>query len=189
MSNYRIVNGTFYDVTDRSNEICHYGVPGMRWGHRKRLPESQIAANVRNTRAEYKTANKAYGKAFNKAYDRSMAAYSPIKKHREANNARWEDAVNKAEVANKAQAKYKAAKKARKQAIKSTTKTVNANSSLGDKLLYSSATRKKAAKYVVDNNMSISEATKRAKSDAWRNTAVFVAGYAAVGVASLYASR
>ena len=33
--NYCIVNGAFHAVSTRSNELYHYGVKGMRWGHRK----------------------------------------------------------------------------------------------------------------------------------------------------------
>ena len=53
-------------------------------------------------------------------------------------------------------------------------------------LTSSEATRKKAAKYIVDNNMSVAEATKKAKGEAWRNSAALVGAYAAVTVASLY---
>lgn len=33
---YYIANGTFYAVPQRSDELYHYGVKGMKWGHRKR---------------------------------------------------------------------------------------------------------------------------------------------------------
>ena len=36
--NYYISNGTFYAVPQRSNELMHYGVPGMKWGRRKARP-------------------------------------------------------------------------------------------------------------------------------------------------------
>ena len=55
--------------------------------------------------------------------------------------------------------------------------------------MYNNATRKRAANYIVKNNMSVEEATKRAHSDAKRNTAVFVAAYGAITLASIYAAN
>ena len=52
-------------------------------------------------------------------------------------------------------------------------------------MVYNDATRKKAAKYVVDKNMSVADATKKAKGDAWRNTAAMLAVYGAVTVYGL----
>lgn len=178
-------NGCFYVI----DELCHYGVPGMKWGVRKKYPESEIASNYRNAKATRKSAKKAYNKSFNKAYNKAHQVYSLSKKKREANDKRWEDVYDKLDALDKAKADYNQAKTARKNAIKSTTRQINKNASLSNKLIYSDATRKKAAKYVVDNNMSVSEATKKAQGDAWRNTAAFVAGYAAIGAAVIYKSR
>ena len=91
-------------------ELYHHGVKGMKWGVRKKTD-----SNVASARAAYKTAKKEYNKSFNRANNRAFAAYSPIKKHRQANDARWEDAFNKAEALNKAKAEYKSAKKTAKQ--------------------------------------------------------------------------
>ncbi len=55
--------------------------------------------------------------------------------------------------------------------------------------MYNNATRKKAAKYVVDNDMSVAEATKKAKGDAWRNTAAFMAAYGAVTLGTMAYER
>lgn len=43
--NYYIYHGTFYAVPQRSDELCHYGVPGMKWGKRKARPVA--TGNVR----------------------------------------------------------------------------------------------------------------------------------------------
>lgn len=79
----------------------------------------------------------------------------------------------------------KAAQKERKNKIKSQTKTLNKQASFKEKLLYNNATRKKAAKYIIDNNMSVAEATKKAKSDAWRNSVALVAAYSAVAIGTM----
>ena len=43
--NYYILHGTFYAVPQRSDELYHYGVPGMKWGKRKARPVA--TGNVR----------------------------------------------------------------------------------------------------------------------------------------------
>lgn len=95
MSDYILHNG----------ELYHHGVKGMKWGVRKkRISDVDVA------KSSYRSAKKAYNKSFNKAYNRAVAAYSPFKKHRQANDARWEDAANKAEALNKAKSTYKKVK-------------------------------------------------------------------------------
>lgn len=108
---------------NNSNELYHYGVKGMRWGHRKatyqntavRTGNSAQRQAYLNAKANKRAATKDFKKAYNKAYNRSIAAYSPIKKHRQANDARWDDAVKKAQASNAADKAYKDAKKAYKQ--------------------------------------------------------------------------
>lgn len=104
MSEYVIVNG----------ELYHHGVKGMKWGVRKKRPESAERAALRSAKAKYKAANKEYSRSFDKASARSIAGYSPIKKHRVSNTKRWNDVAKKAESANAAEKEYKDAKKAYK---------------------------------------------------------------------------
>lgn len=63
---------------------------------------------------------------------------------------------------------------------------LNKQASTKDKIIYNNATRKKAAKYIVNNNMTVKEATAKSKKDAWRNTAVIMGAYGGLSVAALY---
>ena len=83
----------------------------------------------------------------------------------------------------------KQVKNERKQNIKNTYNDIQKNASRGEKLLYNDETRRKAAKYVVDNNMSISDAKKKANKAAIRNTAIVLGTYGAINAASLYKSK
>ena len=85
---------------------------------------------------------------------------------------------------NSAKSAYKSAKRERKNAIKDTYKGINKNTSFYEKVMFNDATRKKAAKYVVDNDMSVSEATAKAKGDAVRNTAILLAACGSISVAN-----
>ena len=100
----------YYETED--NSLMHYGVPGMRWGRRK------ASANTLTKRAAYRQAKKEYNKAYNRADARAIAAFSPSKKQREANDKRWQDAFDKGTALNKAKAEYKKAKQADKKAFK-----------------------------------------------------------------------
>lgn len=96
-----------------NDELYHYGVKGMRWGHRKKQYDNPNSVEAK--KAAYKNAKKEYNRSFSKAYDKAIAAYSPVKKHRDANNARWLDAANKAEASRNAKAEYKTAKRTVKE--------------------------------------------------------------------------
>lgn len=196
MSNNYIItsNGVFV----REDELYHYGVPGMKWGVRKKqYGESDISSDYKKAKAAYKTAKKDYNDAFNKYYNKSYQAYSLSKKKRAANDERFADAINKGIALDKAKKSYKSAKETRRQAIKSAKETrqqaikttsndLRKQASFAEKLVYNSATHKRAAKYVVDNNMTVADATKKAKTDAWRNSVAFVAGLAAVSIGAEY---
>ena len=174
------------------NELYHHGVKGMKWGVRKNRKTSGARSRVNSAKAEYKSARKTSNKSYNNAYRYSRShpvTQFATKKGRAKSDALWEQAVNDAKRANSTKSAYKSAKSAyknakreRKTAIKNTHMSINKKASFGDKFLYSDGTRKLAAKYVVDNNMSISEANKKAKSVARRNTAAFIAAYGAVAI-------
>lgn len=73
MSTYVISNGTFYAVPARSNELMHYGVPGMRWGHRK---AQRYEARAKSHAAKVATSKTRLGKSFhnNMSYFNEVAA-------------------------------------------------------------------------------------------------------------------
>ena len=178
---------------NNSNELYHYGVKGMRWGHRKASYQNTATSGLRQrydaAKADKKAAGKAYSKAYNKAYNRSIAALSPSKKHRQANDERWNDAIEKAKTMNAADKAYKQVKKERKAAIKSTYKQLNREASFSEKLNGNNATRKLAAKYIVDNGMTVSEAKTKAYGVAKRNSMIILAAYGAMAVGSNLANR
>lgn len=178
--------------------LMHYGVPGMKWGHRKnyygqsgdtfrasngivvRRPKNATVAAFRKFQG-----TKIGGNVLNKI-SRTDSAY---RGRRYGNTKMWGQ-INKRvqrenQAVREANQAHKAAQKERKNKIKSQTKTLNKQASFKEKLLYNNATRKKAAKYIVDNNMSVAEATKKAKSDARRNSVALVAAYSAVAIGTM----
>lgn len=112
----------YYD----SNELYHHGILGQRWGKKNGPPyplsakdhsASEKKAGWRNSldsnseleekKKAYKQAKKEYSRSFNKAYNLSIAGYSPVKAHREANKERWADASSKAQKYLDAKTEYK----------------------------------------------------------------------------------
>lgn len=71
----------------------------------------RYSRDLHEKKQAYKTATKEYNRSFNKAYNRATSAYSPFKKHRQANEERWKDVGNKSEALRKAKTDYKKAKK------------------------------------------------------------------------------
>ena len=170
-------------ILTADGELYHYGVKGMKWGRRKASYET---SDIRKSYDQAKANKKAARKAYNKAYDKYAA--NPLNAFTKKGTERWVDVIDKAKASNKADQEYKQAKKARKQAIKSTARDIERRANYKDKTVYNSATYKKAAKYVVDNNMTVAEATKKATGAAQRNTAAFVAAYGALAIGAAVAS-
>lgn len=116
------------------NELYHFGVKGMRWGHRKaqyNTSNGNVASakvRMKNAKQAYKTANKVASKSFGEAY--KYADRHPIKsrigKGKQKSNALWDDAFDKIDAANRAQASYKQSKKDYKAEKKAAANTPEA---------------------------------------------------------------
>ncbi len=196
-------------------ELQHYGVKGMKWGVRKKRSDLEKQAGTFRASNGMKVApsKNAYVRtmrrvAANRGVEKlSSASYraANTRLHADTLTNRANTVKGEQQIRKEAQAlrEYNAhikdlkkgtgdkylSKEVRKNKLDDAYEKVQTASTRKDRLIYSDGTRKKAAKYVVDNNMSVADATKKAKGDAWRNTAVFVGAYAAVSVASLYKNR
>lgn len=166
-------------IIKEEDYLEHFGVKGMKWGVRKQ--------KVLNAKSEYKKARKAYNKSFNKAYNYSgthpISQFVTKNGKAKSENA-WKQASSDADRYNSAKSAYKSAKRERKNAINDTYKDIQKNASFYEKFMFNDSTRERAAKYVVDNDMSVSEATAKAKGDAVRNTAILLAACGSISVAN-----
>lgn len=108
----------YYITSD--GELLHYGIKGMKWGVRRyQNPDGSLTnagkkryadnSNVVAAKKAYKESKRAATKAYDKAYNGSIGYMSPIKKHRQNADARWEEAFKK-------ESEMKSAKKALKTA-------------------------------------------------------------------------
>ena len=70
----------------------------------------------------------------------------------------------------------------RKNKLDDAYEKVNSASTKMQRQFFSDGTRKKAAKYIVDNNMSVKDATKKANKEAIATSAIILAAYGAFNV-------
>lgn len=161
-----------------TDELTHHGVVGMKWGIRRYQDRS----------GNYTPAGKKrYLKDKTAPIQRDIDSFKNFKNG--VKDKTGKQILSKKDVADivsglKDVKSKKEAKLSRKYDIATTHQYINRQKSLKDKLIYNDAVRKKAAKYVVDKNMSVADATKKAKSDARRNTAALLAVYGAVTIAT-----
>ena len=177
---------------ESDNYLQHFGVKGMKWGvrhDRKALPKSSTYKKVQSAKQQYKNAKKDFNKAYNKSYSYSSRHYIgqfTNKNKKAESNRLWNDTADKSRALDKAEANYKNAKKERKTKIKSAQKKIRKSMSSSDRWSYSMAERKRAAKYVVDNNMSVSKAMEKVNNDTLKRASAMLAASGAIAIASLY---
>lgn len=172
--------------------LAHFGVPGMKWGVRKKYETSGTYNRVQNAK-QGKMASKLKRRMkwddYSHSFDRYVNTSNGITKKGKARNDMYrKDMLSKMSSYNTANKKYKAskqelknAKKAYKSEVKKNTEFANKQATKMDKILYNDATRKRTGALMTKyKNMSYEEASKKAKKEAWRNTALV--GLTAVAV-------
>jgi hypothetical protein len=177
----------------------HHGIKGQKWGVRRfekegggltaagKIRYGDYSDSYKKQKGGASSALKAVGNTVAaKVYGMNKKVYKNSNKTLSSMNAAKEKEFrNKAEQHAKDMIEKEEAKKAYKEEYKKNLKDIKENASLGDKLTYNAATRRRAAKIMTKyNNVSMAEANKQAKKEAWRNTAILVGAYAAVVIGS-----
>ena len=166
----------FIKITEENQELYHFGVKGMRWGKRTggTLQKSDMRKKFDSAKAKKKEAASEFDDAFDTFMNKSSLGKN--------GDRRYNNMMKTMDKSTKADKEFKQIKAERKNAIKAKASELEKEKSFKERMLYISGTRKQAAKYIVDNNMSIGDARKRANEDAVRNTALFLAAYGAIAV-------
>lgn len=174
------------------NELYHYGVLGMKWGHRKAykvaLANAKLAYKNRNSSIQKKydmteaNIEKKYkrGQTLSKKdLNRETIASNKAESDRAKSKAIYKDEIRKAKN------DYKSNVAKTKTEYKYNYKQLKQNDTVADRLIFNTATRKKAAQYMTENKMSMAEARKKAHKDAVKNTATALAIIGGVSLAKL----
>lgn len=193
-----------YEDEEYEDQLEHHGIKGQHWGVRRFETKGGhlTAAGKKRYGEESDLYKKQKGGASSalKAAGNTIAAnvyrmnknvYKNSNKTLSSMNAAAEKKFrNKAEQHAKDMVAKKEAKQAYKAEYKKNLKNIKENATLGEKLTYNSATRRRAAKLMTKyKDVSMEEANKQAKKEAWRNTAILLTAVGAYQVAKISANN
>lgn len=176
-----------------SNELCHYGVLGMKWGKRKARPESGTYTTSNGTKiaapkngyvkALRKVTGNMSGEAMDKAYRKVAGKNNAVgeRQVRKEHAAIREYNAHQKDLRRGTGDKY-LNKAIRENKLDNAYREVKKSSSKVERMIFKNSVRKKAAKYVVDNNMSVKDAKKKANRRAVAQTAAYLAAAGALEI-------
>ena len=165
------------------NALAHHGILGMKWGIRRYQDE----------KGNYTSAGKKrYIKDKTSGIQKDIDSFKSVKngiKDKKGRQLLTKEDVDSSVAGLKAQKAKQEAKLSRKWDINKVYTDFDRSATSAEKFVYNEATRKRAAKFVVDKNMSMTDALKKAKGEAWRNTAIYVGVMGGLTVAQIAVSN
>lgn len=195
------------------DELYHYGVKGMKWGRRKSRAEAEREAGMYRTSRGTKIApaKNAYVRTLrNLSANRAVEAISKGSTRNGGRHLATAENIIKGAKLEQRIAKdsrdmreYNAHikdlrrgtgtkhldKAIRKNKIDEAREKVDTSTTKLEAAFFGDATRRKAAKYMVDKNMSLKDAKKKANKEAIRNTAILLGAYGGLTIAQMYAEQ
>ena len=169
---------SYYAINN--NELYHHGIKGQKWGVR-RFQNEDGSVTAKGAKRYYDGDIQGTG---GKTGPGGAGKHKELSARQKANKKMVDEAIREHEQMKAAKAAAKAAKKQakaeKKARIKENTKQINDSRKVHEKLIYGKDIWKDAAKRMEKENISMDQAVKDAKYNAWINTAAVTA---AMGIA------